>query len=74
VLQAPTLVNEDVGGPLSGAGEQLTDEQRIWFAMGVITSGKVPGRPGGNDAEGNALVPEAQAEEAQEWLDKNKKQ
>ena len=27
-LEAPTLENEGVGGPLSGAGEQLTDEQK----------------------------------------------
>jgi hypothetical protein len=49
-----------------------TNEERIWFAMKVVSSGKVPGRPGGNDVEGNALVPEAQAVEAEEWLAKNK--
>jgi hypothetical protein len=27
-LQAPTLEHEDVGGPLAGAGEQLSDEQK----------------------------------------------
>jgi hypothetical protein len=27
-LEAPTLENEGVGGPLSGAGEQLSEEQR----------------------------------------------
>ena len=46
-----------------------TNEERIWFAMTVVGTRKVPKRPDGSDANGVALVPEGQATEAQEWLD-----
>jgi hypothetical protein len=50
-----------------------TNEERIWYAMRVVSTRKLPKRPEGKDGEGNELVPEGQAGEAQEWLDGHKK-
>jgi uncharacterized protein DUF4157 len=49
-----------------------TNEQRIFWAMQVVQSGKTPKRPEGSDAEGKPLVPEVQVTEAQEWLASHK--
>jgi hypothetical protein len=50
-----------------------TNEERIWYAMRVVSTRKLPKRPEGKDGDGNELVPEGQAAEAQEWLDGHKK-
>jgi hypothetical protein len=50
-----------------------TNEERIWYAMRVVSTRKLPKRPEGKDGEGNELVPEGQAGEAQEWLDAHKR-
>lgn len=50
-----------------------TNEERIWYAMRVVSTRKLPKRPEGKDGDGNELVPEGQTAEAQEWLDGHKK-
>jgi hypothetical protein len=59
------------GGPeirAMSAGE--TNEERLWWAMNVVATGKVPPRPRGKDSNGDDLVPKGQVIEAYQWLGK----